>query len=91
MDMLGNTKMREAILRYYQESGDSDAVCRAIKDSKDDEDVTDNGHMGHFFNAFFGKKGYVTIWCVCVCVCVCVVCVCVCVCSACGVVCVCEV
>ena len=61
MDMLGNAKMREAILRYYQESGDPDAVYRAIKASEDDEDVTDSGHMGYFYNAFFGKKGCVTI------------------------------
>ena len=56
MDMLGNTKMREAILHYYQESGDPDAVYRAIKASENDEDITDN-HMGYFYNVFFGKKG----------------------------------
>ena len=61
MDMLGNAKMREAILRYYQESGDPDAVYSAIKASEDDEDVTDNNHMGYFYNVFFGKKRCVTL------------------------------
>ena len=61
MDMLGNAKMREAILHYYQESGDPDTVYRAIKASEDDEDFTDSSHMGYFYNTFFGKKGYVTL------------------------------
>ena len=61
MDMLGNTKMREAILRYYQESGDPGAVCKAIKAAGDSDDVTDS-NMGHLFNAWFGMKGYVIIW-----------------------------
>jgi len=56
--MLGNTKMREAILQYYQESGDPGAVCKAIKAAGDSDDVTDS----NFFNALFGmKKGYVII------------------------------
>ena len=59
MDMLGNAKMREAILRYYQESGDPDAVYRAIQ-AYEDDDETDT-HKGYFLNAFFGSKGYVSI------------------------------
>ena len=63
MDMLGNAKMREAILRYYQDSGDPKAVFRAIRASQDlEEDLTDS-HAGMFYNAFFGKKGWV-YWCV---------------------------
>ena len=35
MDMLCNGKMREAILRYYEESGDSQAVFEAVKQSQE--------------------------------------------------------
>ena len=56
MDMLGNTNWREAILRYYQESGDPQAVFRAIRASQDlEEDMTDT-YAGFFYNKFFGKK-----------------------------------
>ena len=58
--MLGNAKMREAILYYYQDSGDPKAVFKAIQASQDlEEDMTDS-HVGIFFNAFFGKKGCVS-------------------------------
>ena len=60
MDMLGNAKMREAILYYYQDSGDPKAVFKAIQASQDlEEDMTDS-HAGIFFNAFFRKKGCVS-------------------------------
>lgn len=43
MDMLGNTEMREAILCYYQESGDQKAIHEHIKKSLNKkEDVTYN-------------------------------------------------
>ena len=57
MDMLGNAKMREAILRYYQESGDPETVYKAIKEYQDmEEDVTDS-HAGGIFHPF-RRKGY---------------------------------
>ena len=60
MDMLGNAKMREAILYYYQDSGDPKAVFKAIQASQDlEEDMTDS-RAGIFFNTFFGKKGCVS-------------------------------
>jgi len=35
MDMLCNGKMREAILQYYEESGDYKAVFEAVKQSQE--------------------------------------------------------
>jgi len=56
MDMLGNTKMREAILRFYEESGDPKTVCEVIKCSEEkEEETTDEGNDG-FIYMVFGKK-----------------------------------
>ena len=56
MDMLGNTNWRETILHYYQNSGDPQAVFRAIKASQDLEEYRTDNHDGFFYNKFFGKK-----------------------------------
>ena len=57
--MLGNAKMREAILHYYQDSGDPKAVFKAIQASEDLEDDVTDSHAGFLYNTFFGKKGCV--------------------------------
>ena len=51
--MLGNSKMREAILQYYEESGDPQAIFEAIKQSQETEDdIVDEG-LAHFM---FGNR-----------------------------------
>jgi len=53
MDMLGNSKMREAILQYYEESGDPQAVFEAIIESQETEDnIVDES----FANFMFGNR-----------------------------------
>jgi len=50
MDMLGNSKMREAILQYYEESGDPQAVFEAILESQETEDnIVDEGLADFMF------------------------------------------
>jgi len=55
MDMLGNSKMREAILQYYEKSGDPRNVFEVVKSSMEKEDNTDGGNVG-FAYMLFGKK-----------------------------------
>ena len=76
MDMLGNSQWREAILQYYENSGDPKAVFEVIKMSQEKE-TTDRGNDG-FNYMLFGKKRCVCVRaCVRVCVRVCVrACVC---------------
>jgi len=58
MDMLNNSKMREAILNYYEESGDPKTVSQVIKLSQEkEEEATDGGNDG-FVYMLFGKKRY---------------------------------
>jgi len=45
MDMLNNNKMREAILQYYQQSGDPRAVFEAIKQSQEEDDEMFDGNV----------------------------------------------
>jgi len=54
MDMLGNRKMREVILQYYQRSGDSRAVIEAIKQSQEDNEMTDGAN-----STTKGKRRYI--------------------------------
>ena len=62
MDMLGNSQWREAILQYYENSGDPKAVFEVIKMSQEKkEETTDRGNDG-FNYMLFGKKR-----CACVC------------------------
>ena len=56
MDMLGNSKMREAILQYYEESGDPKYVVEAIKLSQEKEEETTDGGNDGFIYMLFGKK-----------------------------------
>ena len=51
--MLGNSKWREAILQYYENSGDPQNVFEVIKSSQ--EENTDGENDG-FIYMFFGKK-----------------------------------
>ena len=55
MDMLGNSKMREAILRYYEESGDPQAVVEAIKQSQKMITTQKNRCL---INMVLGKRRY---------------------------------
>ena len=56
MDMLGNSKMREAILRFYEESGDPRTVFEVIKLSQEKEEETTDGGNDGFIYMMFGKK-----------------------------------
>ena len=58
MDMLNNSKMREAILKYYEESGDPKTVSQAIKLSQEKEEETTDGGNDGFVYMLFGKKRY---------------------------------
>ena len=58
MDMLNNSKMREAILKYYEESGDPKTVSEAIKLSQENEEETTDGGNDGFGYMLFGKKRY---------------------------------
>jgi len=53
MDMLGNSKMREAILQYYEESGDPQAVFEAILESQETKDNIVDGGLADFM---FGNR-----------------------------------
>ena len=48
--------MREAILQYYEESGDPQAVFKAIKQSREEEETTDSDDG--FLYTMFGKWRY---------------------------------
>ena len=53
MDMLDDGKWREAILQYYENSGDPQNVFEVIKSSQ--EENTD-GEDASFIYMLFGKK-----------------------------------
>jgi len=56
MDMLGNSKMREAILQYYQQSGDLQVVVEVIKQSQEDNEMIDGSSDTAY--RVFGKRRY---------------------------------
>jgi len=59
MDMLNNNKMREAILKYYQQSGDPRAVFEAIKQSQEEEE--DEMDKGNIYKIFGKRTRFVKI------------------------------
>jgi len=50
--------MREAILQYYQQSGDPRAVFEAIKQSQEENDEINDGSV----YKTFGKRRYKSCW-----------------------------
>ena len=55
MDMLNNSKMREAILQYYQQSGDPRLVFEAIKQSQEEDNEMIDGNNDIVYT-IFGKR-----------------------------------
>ena len=64
MDMLGNSKMREAILQYYQQSGDLQVVVEVIKQSQEDNEMIDGSSDTAY--RVFGKRRYRIIHLYCI-------------------------
>jgi len=56
MDMLGNSKMREAILQYYEESGDPREVFETIKESQEEEQYIADEARGGLKQILFGNQ-----------------------------------